>query len=150
MVFAREEELKAFEPAPRETVADQTGDMHSLARKLDRVVYLLVKKSREEHAWQMPQGGLEPDESLLEVSVLIERGQNNFWSGVSPKPSEQQAHVSLDTSINKWIRASVQFNPHHHLLSYTRFQVFSETNLYFVCLNMAKLIVEYKLQLVVG
>jgi len=68
MVDAREEEVKAFEPAPRETVADQTGDVRSLNRKLDRVLYLLVKKPREKHTWQMPQGSLEPDESLLEVN----------------------------------------------------------------------------------
>lgn len=41
--------------------------MKSLQRKLDRVLYLLVKKPRKEHAWQLPQGGLEQDESLIEV-----------------------------------------------------------------------------------
>ena len=60
-------ELQAFKPAVRETEPDLAGDMRSLNRKLGRVLYLLVKKPREEHAWQMPQGGVEPDESLLEV-----------------------------------------------------------------------------------
>ena len=66
---AREAELQSFNPASRETEADRTGDMKSLQRKLDRVLYLLVKKPRKEHAWQMPQGGLEQQESLIEVHV---------------------------------------------------------------------------------
>jgi large subunit ribosomal protein L46 len=41
--------------------------MKSLQRKLDRVLYLLVKKPRKEYTWQLPQGGLEQDESLVEV-----------------------------------------------------------------------------------
>ncbi len=68
MQEARETELKEFQPASRETEADRSGDMRTLQRKLDRVLYLLVKKPREEHAWQMPQGGVDADESLLEVS----------------------------------------------------------------------------------
>ena len=45
--------------------------MKSLQRKLDRVLYLLVKKPRKEYAWQLPQGGLEQDESLIEVCMYI-------------------------------------------------------------------------------
>ena len=69
---ARETELQAFQPASRETEADRSDDRKSLHRKLDRVLYLLVKKPRSDHAWQMPQGGLEEGESLLEVSAVIE------------------------------------------------------------------------------
>ena len=43
--------------------------LRSVERCLERVLYLLVKKPREEHAWQMPQGGLEEGESLLKVEV---------------------------------------------------------------------------------
>ena len=64
---AREAELQVFIPSSRETEADRTGDMRSLERKLDRVLYLLVKKPRNEHTWQMPQGGIEENESLAEV-----------------------------------------------------------------------------------
>ena len=64
---AQETELQSFKPAPRETEADKQGDQRSLQRRLDRVLYLLVKKPRREHAWQMPQGGVEEGESLLEV-----------------------------------------------------------------------------------
>lgn len=71
MQEAREAELQAFQPASRETEADRSGDLKSLQRKLDRVLYLLVKKPRKEHAWQMPQGGLEEQESLIEVHKSI-------------------------------------------------------------------------------
>lgn len=70
MQEAREAELQAFQPASRETEADRSRDLKSLQRKLDRVLYLLVKKPRKEHAWQMPQGGLEEQESLIEVHAF--------------------------------------------------------------------------------
>lgn len=63
----RELEYQEFKPASRLTEADLSGDMKSLDRKLDRVLYLLVKKPRQEHAWQMPQGGVENDESIIQV-----------------------------------------------------------------------------------
>lgn len=52
----------------RETEADRTGNYRSLYRKLDSILYLLVKKPRELHTWQMPQGGLDQGESLIQVS----------------------------------------------------------------------------------
>ena len=64
---SRELEFQDFTPAPRLTEADKTCDMKSLNRKLDRVLYLIVKKPRQEHAWQMPQGGVEGEESLIQV-----------------------------------------------------------------------------------
>ena len=70
LLESREAELQEFEPAPRLTEADRAEDMRSLDRQLDRVLYLLVKKPREEHAWQMPQGGVEGEESLIEVRLL--------------------------------------------------------------------------------
>ena len=63
----RELELQEFQPASRLTEADRSGDMRSLLRRLDRVLYLLVRKPRQEHAWQMPQGSVEEGESLLQV-----------------------------------------------------------------------------------
>eukprot|EP00731_Ephydatia_muelleri_P020388 Em0013g115a len=66
---SREAEVGQFRPAPRETLADLSDDKKSLHRKLDRVLYLLVKKARQEHAWQMPQGGLEKEESLAQAAV---------------------------------------------------------------------------------
>lgn len=67
LIESRDTELQEFKPASRQTEFDRSGDMKSLERKLDRVLYLLVKKPRQEHAWQMPQGGVEPEESLIEV-----------------------------------------------------------------------------------
>jgi len=69
LLEAREQELAVFQPASRETEADREGDMRSLRRRLDQMLYLLVKKPRGHHSWQMPQGGLEEGESLLQVCV---------------------------------------------------------------------------------
>lgn len=67
---SRDAELSAFKPAPRETVADKNHDLKSLQRKLSEVLYLLVKKNRAKHVWQMPQGGVEQNESILEVCLM--------------------------------------------------------------------------------
>ena len=45
--------------------------MQSPRRRMDRVLYLLVKKTREAHCWQMPQGVVGEGESLLEVHTYI-------------------------------------------------------------------------------
>jgi len=69
MMTQRNQELKDFVPALRVTQADKDNDIRSLNRKLDQVLYLIVKKEKPKHAhiWQMPQGGHEEGESLLEV-----------------------------------------------------------------------------------
>ena len=54
----------------RETAADKKQDFQSLQRKLDQILYLLVKKQRQSYMWQMPQGGLDPGESLIQVKVI--------------------------------------------------------------------------------
>lgn len=43
---------QAGEVLSRETEADRAGDVKSLERKLDRTLYLLLKKDRKDHAWQ--------------------------------------------------------------------------------------------------
>lgn len=68
---SRDMEFQDFHPAPRLTEADTSCDMKSLDRKLDRVLYLLVRKPRQEHAWQMPQGGVEGEESLVQVYSIV-------------------------------------------------------------------------------
>lgn len=70
LVEAREQELAAFQPASRETEADRERDMQSLCRRLDQMLYLLVRKPRSQFRWQMPQGGLDEGESLLQVCCL--------------------------------------------------------------------------------
>ena len=63
----RKQALKEFIPAPRITQADKEKDLHSLDRKLDHMLYLIVKKRQAISVWQMPQGDHEGEESLLEV-----------------------------------------------------------------------------------
>ncbi|EDV25920.1 uncharacterized protein TRIADDRAFT_55493 [Trichoplax adhaerens] len=63
-----EEEAKSFQAASRTTQADEEDDRKSLDRKLAESLYLLVKKSRHQHAWQMPQGQHEGEESLRQTA----------------------------------------------------------------------------------
>ncbi|GAA5858029.1 hypothetical protein JCM8547_006670 [Rhodosporidiobolus lusitaniae] len=66
-----------------ETEADRKGDVRSLERRADRTLYLLLKKKREQHAWQFPQGGVEGTESLVAAAqreLLEEVGVNvDVW-----------------------------------------------------------------------
>ena len=45
-----------FKPASRITEADKTNDRRSKERRLQDSLFLLVKRNREDHAWQFPQG----------------------------------------------------------------------------------------------
>ncbi|KAI9506628.1 hypothetical protein BX070DRAFT_218231 [Coemansia spiralis] len=57
---------KAVEIHPRVTKADESGDVKSLERKLDRTLYLLVKDSKGQ--WVFPQGALEGEEVLHDAA----------------------------------------------------------------------------------
>jgi 8-oxo-dGTP pyrophosphatase MutT (NUDIX family) len=70
LLEARDQELSTFQPVMRRTEADKSGDLHSFQRQLDKTLYLLVKKKRSSHCWQMPQGSLVEGESLLQVSFI--------------------------------------------------------------------------------
>lgn len=61
---ARETALREFRAAPRVTRADLEGDLSSLDRRLDRILYLVV---REGGVWRMPCAEWREGESLLEV-----------------------------------------------------------------------------------
>ncbi|KAF9990306.1 54S ribosomal protein L17 mitochondrial [Mortierella antarctica] len=52
----------------RITEADRKNDVRSLERALARTLYLIVKKPREQHAWQFPQGGVRVCENLQEAA----------------------------------------------------------------------------------
>ncbi|KTW29216.1 hypothetical protein T552_01172 [Pneumocystis carinii B80] len=63
-IYSELQDKKADIGLPRETEADRQGDLRSLERKLDKTLYLLVKKPREEHCWQFPQGVVTDDDFL--------------------------------------------------------------------------------------
>lgn len=79
-----EEDVAASVALSRVTEADRENDTKSLNRKLDRTLYLLLKKPRTEHAWQLPQGPVGANELLHESSSRILAtlaGKNmNTWS----------------------------------------------------------------------
>ncbi|KAF9975151.1 54S ribosomal protein L17 mitochondrial [Actinomortierella ambigua] len=52
----------------RVTEADRKNDVRSLERALARTLYLIVKKPRDQHAWQFPQGGVHVTENLQEAA----------------------------------------------------------------------------------
>ncbi|KAG0256845.1 54S ribosomal protein L17 mitochondrial [Mortierella polycephala] len=52
----------------RVTEADRKNDVRSLERALQRTLYLIVKKPRDQHAWQFPQGGVHLCENLQEAA----------------------------------------------------------------------------------
>ncbi|KAG0225232.1 54S ribosomal protein L17 mitochondrial [Actinomortierella wolfii] len=52
----------------RVTEADRKNDVRSLERALSRTLYLIVKKPRDQHAWQFPQGGVNVTENLQEAA----------------------------------------------------------------------------------
>ena len=45
----------------------EIDNYQSVNRRLDQVLYLLVKKPRQRFSWQFPQGGIDPGESLVQV-----------------------------------------------------------------------------------
>lgn len=63
----RNKTLAEFLPGPRITQADEKKDLHSLDRKLDHMLYLIVKNREPLNSWQMPQGDHKGEESLIEV-----------------------------------------------------------------------------------
>lgn len=66
----RNQTLTEFIPAPRTTQADREKDFHSLDRKLDHMLYLIVKRREPANTWEMPQGDHKGEESLIEVTWI--------------------------------------------------------------------------------
>ncbi|KAG9295679.1 hypothetical protein G9A89_002997 [Geosiphon pyriformis] len=62
------QESQKVNVADRVTEADRIQDMKSLDRALQRTLYLIVKKPRDQHSWQFPQGGLEKQENLYQAA----------------------------------------------------------------------------------
>lgn len=61
-------QMNKFETGSRVTEADQKNDIKSLDRALQRTLYLIVKKPRDQHAWQFPQGSVEEGEYLHDAA----------------------------------------------------------------------------------
>lgn len=61
-------ETLPFKPASRITEADTNNDRRSLNRKLPNSLYLIVKRNRDDHSWQFPQGKVLDDEKSLRKS----------------------------------------------------------------------------------
>lgn len=84
-----EEDVASTVSMSRITEADRNEDTKSLNRKLDRTLYLLLKKPRQEHAWQFPQGPIGAGEVLHEstsriLSTLAGRNMNTWTVGQVP------------------------------------------------------------------
>ena len=63
---AASEELERFEPQPRETAADGSGDQSTLHRRLDEKLYL-VTRGRAGEQWRMPATELHEGETLRQA-----------------------------------------------------------------------------------
>ena len=48
--------------------AAESGELRNTSRALDESLFLLLKKDREEHAWQFPQGGWEEGETMRQAA----------------------------------------------------------------------------------
>lgn len=53
-----------FQPASRITAADESGNRQTTDRRLEDSLFLLVKRNRDDQAWQFPQGKLRDEETL--------------------------------------------------------------------------------------
>ncbi|KAF9432036.1 54S ribosomal protein L17 mitochondrial [Entomortierella beljakovae] len=111
--FSEEDRVAALEAKvelnDRVTEADRKNDFRSLERALQRTLYLIVKKPREQHAWQFPQGGVRICENLQEAAgreLQEECGGNmDLWfvgrvpighySYSHPKASKPESAVSV-------------------------------------------------------
>ena len=82
--FSVEEILESmpFQPASRITEADLNDDRRSTERKLDRSLYLIGKRNREDQSWQFPQGKWLEGETMRQTCERVgDRavGKVNRW-----------------------------------------------------------------------
>jgi hypothetical protein len=63
------EEKEQIQYGSRITEADLKNDMRSLYRKLDRKLFLIVKKDRPQYAWQFPQRAWREGETLRDTAI---------------------------------------------------------------------------------
>lgn len=60
-----------FTPASRVTEADISGDRKTSDRKLQQSLFLMVKRNRDTHEWQFPQGKRSDTESLRQTAERV-------------------------------------------------------------------------------
>lgn len=78
-------------------------DESNLERKKDRTLYLLVKKNRSEHQWQLPQGGIEPREDLVKSGLrelYEELGIDMDIFSIGRIPAGFYSYESIPTSLS--------------------------------------------------
>lgn len=63
-----EDRLRIERPFPRQTEADKKGDVTRLDRKLDRTLYLILRRSGTQQ-WEFPKTAVQPEELLHEVCI---------------------------------------------------------------------------------
>ncbi|KAI9280049.1 hypothetical protein BY458DRAFT_553465 [Sporodiniella umbellata] len=61
--------LRRLPVTPIGVSSQNKNPLHSINRKPDEVLYLVVKKPRRHHAWQFPQGGQEENETASEGAL---------------------------------------------------------------------------------
>ncbi|KAL2258097.1 hypothetical protein VTK26DRAFT_8733 [Humicola hyalothermophila] len=71
-----EERVPVERPMPRRTEADEKNDVRRLDRKLDRTLYLVVRrevadKDKKTNVWEFPTGVVPTDEALHETAARV-------------------------------------------------------------------------------
>jgi 8-oxo-dGTP pyrophosphatase MutT (NUDIX family) len=76
------------------TTPDQ--DPHSLDRHPQLPIYLLVKKPRKHNAWQFPQGGVDPGETVLQAALRELEEECGSHIKVHPVESQPSCHYQYE------------------------------------------------------
>ncbi|KAK9366088.1 39S mitochondrial ribosomal protein L46-domain-containing protein [Lipomyces kononenkoae] len=82
-------------PRSRITEADKKNNFRSLERKLDRTLYLLVKKDREENAWKFPAAEVLDGETLARTAARL-------------------LHEAGGLNMNTWLVSNTPAAYHHY------------------------------------
>ncbi|CAO3669952.1 unnamed protein product [Umbelopsis ramanniana] len=98
-------QMNKFETGSRLSEADKKNDIKSLDRALQRTLYLIVKKPRDQHAWQFPQGAVEEGEYLhdaAERELEEECGKNMDVWFVGRQPVGHYAYKFPEDHVAKY------------------------------------------------
>jgi large subunit ribosomal protein L46 len=94
-------------PLPRDTEADRTNDYKSLNRKLDRSLYLLIK--RKDGQWRFPEDRLYGRENLHQVrDALALQPRLTFPTNTlfTPQAAERILIQAGGINMNTWVIAN--------------------------------------------